>query len=65
MEKRTFLLFVLLVLITPFMNAQSFIVKGRVISGDDSEPLIGVAVVQEGTTNGVTTDFDGNYIISA
>ena len=63
MEKRTFLLFVLLVLITPFMNAQSFIVKGRVISGDDSEPLIGVAVVQEGTTNGVTTDFDGNYII--
>ena len=63
MEKRTFLLFVLLVLITPFLNAQTFIVNGRVISGDDSEPLIGVAVVQEGTTNGVITDFDGNYTI--
>ena len=63
MEKRTFLLFVLLVLITPILNAQTFIVNGRVISGDDREPLIGVAVVQEGTTNGVTTDFDGNYTI--
>ena len=64
MEKRTFLLFVLLaLLITPALNAQSFIVNGRVISGDDNEPLIGVAVMQEGTANGVTTDFDGNYTI--
>ena len=64
MEKRTFLLFVLLaLLITPALNAQSFIVNGRVISGEDNEPLIGVAVMQEGTANGVTTDFDGNYTI--
>jgi TonB-linked SusC/RagA family outer membrane protein len=43
--------------------AQSFVVKGKVISGDDKQPLIGVSVVQEGTVNGVVTDFDGNYSI--
>lgn len=40
--------------------AQSFVVKGSVISADDKEPLIGVTIVQEGTVNGVVTDFDGN-----
>ncbi|MGC1515456.1 MAG: carboxypeptidase-like regulatory domain-containing protein, partial [Maribacter sp.] len=32
---------------------------------DDSElPLAGVNIVEKGTTNGTTTDFDGNYTIS-
>ena len=29
-----------------------------------ASPLPGVAVVEKGTSNGVTTDFDGNYTIS-
>ena len=62
--KRIYFLFVFLsTLIVQSVNAQSFIVKGQVKSQEDSEPLIGVAVMQEGTTNGVTTDFDGNYVM--
>jgi TonB-linked SusC/RagA family outer membrane protein len=36
-------------------------VKGVVTSDADGQPLIGVNVVQKGTTNGVVTDIDGNY----
>lgn len=41
--------------------AQGFFVKGKVIDRDSKEPLIGVSVLQEGTTNGVITNFDGDY----
>ena len=34
--------------------------KGRVID-DNKEPLIGVNVVQKGTSNGTVTDMDGNF----
>ena len=44
--------------------AQSFTVKGTVISKEDGEPLIGVAIRQlENPNNGTVTDFDGNYAI--
>ena len=44
--------------------AQNFLVKGTVISKEDGEPLIGVAIRPlENPTSGVTTDFDGNYSI--
>ena len=43
--------------------AQSFTVKGKVIAEEGNEPLIGVAIMQEGTNNGVITDIDGNYSI--
>ena len=38
-----------------------FVVKGTVVSKADNEPLIGVSIMQKGTTNGVVTDIDGNY----
>ena len=41
--------------------AQSFVVKGKVVSKTDGMPLIGASVLQKGTTNGVVTDIDGNY----
>ena len=41
--------------------AQSYVVKGNVASKLDNEPLIGVSILQKGTTNGVVTDMDGNY----
>ena len=37
--------------------------KGKVIAEEGNEPLIGVAIMQEGTNNGVITDIDGNYSI--
>jgi len=44
-----------------FMSAQQ--VTGSV--SDDSGPIPGASVVVKGTTNGTTTDFDGNYTIDA
>lgn len=38
-------------------------VKGTVVSAKDSEPMIGVAVLEQGTTNGQITDLEGNYSI--
>ncbi|WP_432416486.1 TonB-dependent receptor [Flavivirga aquatica] len=39
-------------------------VSGNVVD-DTSQPLPGVSVVLKGTTQGTTTDFDGNYSITA
>ncbi|HKK62698.1 MAG TPA: carboxypeptidase-like regulatory domain-containing protein, partial [Bacteroidales bacterium] len=38
-------------------------VKGKVVD-ENGEPLIGATVQQQGTTNGVTTDIDGNFSLS-
>lgn len=43
--------------------AQAGIIRGKVIEDATGEPLIGATVVVEGTTNGATTDLDGNYSI--
>ena len=62
--KRVILLFVsLAVMAFQLLFAQSFTVKGKVIAEEGNEPLIGVAIMQEGTNNGVITDIDGNYSI--
>jgi TonB-linked SusC/RagA family outer membrane protein len=37
-------------------------VSGRVLD-NNGQPVIGAAVVEQGTTNGVVTDMDGNYTI--
>lgn len=42
--------------------AQSLTVSGTVID-DLGEPVLGANVIVKGTTNGATTDFDGNYSI--
>lgn len=48
----------------PFLLAQSQIkVSGKVVD-DFNEPMIGVSVLEKGTTNGVITDMDGNYSLS-
>lgn len=57
-------IFTLLVAFTmQFSFAQEKTVKGVV--SDDYGTLPGASVVVKGTTRGVTTDFDGNYSISA
>ena len=49
--------------------AFGFTMQAQQISGtvtdDNGVPLPGASVVVEGTTNGVSTDFDGNYSINA
>ena len=36
-------------------------VKGTVVSESESEPLVGVAILEQGTNNGTITDADGNF----
>lgn len=51
----------LLFMLTAGMNAQ-ISVSGKVSDADG--PIPGANVILKGTTNGVSTDFDGNYTIS-
>ncbi len=47
------------------LMAQTKTVTGRVISGEDGEPIIGASVVATGTNAGAITDIDGNFSIKA
>ncbi len=55
-----FLLFLILFFCTT-ISAQ--LVTGRVTGNADNEPLIGVSVLEQGTTNGTITDIDGKYAL--
>ena len=44
--------------------AQQITVTGVVTSATDGYGVIGAAVMEKGTTNGTTTDFDGNFTIT-
>ena len=39
-------------------------IRGTVIDSDANQPLPGVTVLEKGTSNGTTTDFDGNYSLT-
>ncbi len=58
------ILFVLSLLLWLPALAQDKTITGTVTSADDSLGLPGVNVVEKGTTNGVVTDFDGEYSIT-
>jgi TonB-dependent starch-binding outer membrane protein SusC len=45
-------------------NAQNIQIKGRVVT-EAGQPLVNASVIVNGSTNGVTTDTSGMYIISA
>ena len=49
----------------PAEASQDRVISGVVVSAMDSEPLIGVSVQIQGTTNGTITDIDGNYSLNA
>lgn len=44
---------------------QDVTLRGTVVDKKTGEPIIGANVVVKGTTNGVITDFDGNYTLQA
>jgi len=58
------LLISLLVLFIQTAFGQAKTITGTVKSKTDGVPIPGVTVVIQGTSNGTTTDFDGNYTIS-
>ena len=52
-----------LLLITPDLSAQNgFEVRGTVMD-QTGQPVIGATVLEKGTTNGLSTDIDGNYTL--
>lgn len=60
------ILYILLFLsISTVAFAQEMRVVSGVINDSNGEPIIGVSVVQKGTTNGTTTDLDGFYELRA
>ena len=64
--RKSILLFVLFALLNiPLMLfAQGgYKVTGHIVSAEDNEPMIGVSILQKGTTNGVITDMNGNYTL--
>jgi TonB-dependent starch-binding outer membrane protein SusC len=51
----------LLLLLLPFSALAQSTASGTVRDNTTGEPLAGVSVIVEGTTNGTSTDMDGNY----
>ena len=45
--------------------AQEQVVTGNVTDGETGLPLMGVTIVEKGTSDGTVTDFDGNYSLEA
>lgn len=44
--------------------AQTKNIQGRIIDSKSNEPLVGVTVMEAGTSHGCVTDLDGNFTIS-
>ena len=64
MKQRLFMTALTFALMSQVVLAQVFKVSGTVVSKEDGEPLIGVAIRSlEDPTSGTITDFDGNYVI--
>ena len=60
-----------LVLILVFMAllmipllAHADVANGVVIEAGTDEPIIGASILEQGTTNGTITDFDGNFTLN-
>ena len=57
------LLFCMLLSIPAVFGQNQVAVRGKILDAD-GQPVIGAAILQKGTTNGVTTDLDGNFSIA-
>ena len=55
---------ILLLFALPFGIMAQTAVSGTVTDAESGDPLVGVSIVVQGTTNGVSTDFDGRYTIT-
>lgn len=58
-------LFFLFLFVCAVSFSQEMKINGAVTSAEDNLPLPGVNVIVKGTINGTSTDFDGNYAITA
>lgn len=63
MKNKTLSLVVLSVMLLISFMAQAQ-VSGTVLEASTGEPVIGASVLEVGTTNGIITDLDGNFVLS-
>lgn len=56
---RNFFLFIFI----PFLSEAQYVIRGKVFTPEEKEPLPFVPLIIKGTTIGAQTDFDGNYVI--
>ncbi|MEJ6544989.1 MAG: carboxypeptidase-like regulatory domain-containing protein, partial [Flavobacteriaceae bacterium] len=63
-RKIHYLLMFFAVLCMNSMYGQNKTISGTVTESESGVPLPGVNVVEKGTNNGTSTDFDGNFTIS-
>ena len=63
-RKRNLLLMIYMLLCAVNLMAQNVTIKGKVTSAADKEPIIGANVTQEGTTNGTSTNVDGEFTLT-
>ncbi len=61
MMKHKHLSLVLMAVAMAFATVAQAQIKGTVYEESTGEPVIGASILQVGTTNGVITDFDGNF----
>ena len=61
MKKMYFAIAVFLMTVTAFSQGT---ITGTVLDGDSNSPLPGATVMVKGTTNGTSSDFDGNFTIN-
>jgi len=53
----------LLLLVLPLTTSGQTIVKGKVTDARSGDPIPFANIIFQGTTNGTTTDFDGNFVV--
>lgn len=63
-EVKRWILWIFLFLVQiPLLSAQGQIkISGKIVD-QNNDPMIGVSVLEKGTSNGTITDFDGNYVL--
>ena len=59
-----FLMLTAFLLVAFAASAQNVTVSGQVTDGSDGSGLPGVTILEKGTSNGTTTDFDGNFSLT-
>ncbi|MGC6430269.1 MAG: carboxypeptidase-like regulatory domain-containing protein, partial [Jejuia sp.] len=64
MKKATKLLIMVTVLLCTTVALAQSTITGTVVEAGTNLPLPGANVIEKGTSNGVTTDFDGNFSIT-
>ena len=65
--RRHLIHFLLVAILTVCSAATAFAqttVKGQVVDAETGEPLVGAAIMVEGTSQGTVTDLDGHFVQS-